>query len=97
MHPARDEVVWSLIVPSSAAMAGERHVVRMSLPACRPWPRGSPQSSKYFAAPTTGKIIGFLPFPGGSLGLFTASDADTTARLSARKRERRRAPRAVVR
>ena len=58
MQPARDDVVQNLTLPSSAATAGERQVVRMSLPACRPWPRGSPQSSKYFAAPTIGKTIG---------------------------------------
>ena len=32
MHPARAEVVQNLTVPSSAATAGERHVVTMSLP-----------------------------------------------------------------
>ena len=42
MQPARAEVVQNLIVPSSAATAGERQVVTMSFPAWRPWPRGSP-------------------------------------------------------
>ena len=36
MQPARADVVWNLTLPASTATAGERHVVMMSFPSCRP-------------------------------------------------------------
>ena len=45
MQPAREEVVWNLTVPASAASASARRGAMMSLPSWLPWPRASPKSS----------------------------------------------------
>ena len=45
MQPARDEVVWNLTVPASAASASARRGAMMSFPSWAPWPRASPKSS----------------------------------------------------
>src|SRR4051812_13072430 len=84
MQPARADVVHSFTVPASAATAGERHIVRMSFPSCGPWPRGCPKSSKYFAAPTTGKKIGVAVVAGIAPGSIRPAEADTAMQAAAR-------------
>src|ERR671919_2411897 len=62
MQPARQDVVWNLTVPASAATARARRGAMMSLPSCAPLPRASPKSSPYEDGPTTGKISRGTPF-----------------------------------
>jgi hypothetical protein len=62
MQPARQDVVWNLTVPASAATASARRGAMMSLPSWPPLPRASPKSSVYVDVPTTGKISRGTPF-----------------------------------
>src|SRR6476620_1455964 len=97
MQPALADVVQNLIFPSSAATAGERQVVRMSFPSCLPCPRGAPKSSKYVAAPTSGKMIGCDPVGAGVPGSVKAPAEEQIARPAVASRRRARRTRAVVR
>ena len=88
MQPARDEVVQNLTVPASAASASARRGAMMSLPSWLPCPRGSPKSSVYDAAPSTGKTSRGTPPDGDA----AAAPAPRSIAVTAR-----RIPRAVFR
>src|SRR5215210_3600441 len=88
MQPALADVVQYLIVPASAATAGDRFAAIRSFPWCPPPDRGAPKSSVYVTAPTTGNTMW-----SGVFGAAAPAVPAAKPRIAARKRT----PRAVVR
>ena len=85
MQPALAELVQNSTLPASTASARLRLVAMMSFPWCVPPARGSPKSSLYVTAPTTGKTS------------FCGTAALAPPARVKRARARTRVPRAVVR